>query len=260
MMRIGLRTEFDFVPDALGLGFDYFELPLRRIAALSEAEFGELVAYADALKIPIEAMYAMLPDELRITGPDVQARLQHEYLDLAFSRAKRLGVEVIAFDAAVSRSVPASYDFSLARRQAGNFLRIVQGHASAFGLKVAVQNLRHAESNLINTVSEAALMAALLTLSNVGVLADTVQMAYAGEPLDAIGRVGSALMHVHTGCALTRALPSANDGEDYPRLFRLLARSAYSGRVSAVTSGECTPDAAAAALECLRKAREESLI
>ena len=104
-----------------------------------------------------------------------------------------------------------------------------------------------------------ALMAALLTLSNVGVLADTVQMAYAGEPLDAIGRVGSALMHVHTGCALTRSLPSADDGEDYPRLFRLLARSAYSGRVSAVTSGECTVDAAARALDCLRRAREESL-
>ena len=43
------------------------------------------------------------------------------------------------------------------------------------------------------------------------------------------------------------------------RLFRLLARSAFSGRVSAVTSGECTVDAAAKALECLHRARAESL-
>ena len=228
--------------------------------ALTDGEFAELTDYARHAGFCVYAMYDMLPDGMRVNGRNVRAAEQHAYLKHAFARARALGAEVIAFDAAAARSVPVGTDFDLARRQTGNFLRIVQGHASAFGLKVAVQNLRHAESNLINTVSEAALMAALLTLSNVGVLADTVQMAYAGEPLDAIGRVGSALMHVHTGCALTRALPSANDGEDYPRLFRLLARSAYSGRVSAVTSGECTPDAAAAALECLRKAREESLI
>lgn len=260
LIQIGLRTDFDFVPDAAQLGFDYLELPLSRVAALSDGEFNELSVYVEALGLRVGAMYAMLPDSLRLTGPDVQARLQHDYLDRAFDRAWRLGAQVIAFDAAASRNVPAGVDFALARRQVGNFLRIVQGHAAPLGLQIAVQNLRHAECNLINTVSEAALMAALLQLGNVGVLADTVQMAYAGEPIDAIGRCGSSLIHVHTGCALTRSLPRADDGEDYARLFRILMKNGFSGGVSAVTSGECTPDSAAAALECLRIAREESLI
>ena len=259
-MQIGLRTQLDFVPEAARLDFDYLELPLAPIAALSTADFTELAEYLSAVGVRPEVMYDMLPPQLRITGPDVQARLHHEYLDVAFARARRLGARVIAFDAAASRSVPAGCDFALGRRQAGNFLRIVQGHAAAFGLTVAVQNLRHGESNLINTVSEAALMAALLQLDNVGVLADTVQMAYASEPLEAVARCGSALVHVHTGCALTRSLPRSGDGEDYSRLFRMLARMGYTARVSAVTSGECTSDAASAALECLKIARDESLV
>lgn len=250
-----MRAPFDFVPEAAALGFDYLELPLSAIARLTEDEFAELADYAEAANVNPEVMYAMLPDDLPVNGPDVQARLHHEYLKTAFDRARRLGAQLIAFDAAASRNVPYGFDFAMARRQTGNFLRIVQGHAAANGLQVAIQNFRRAECNLINTVSEAALMAALLQLDKVGVLADTVQMAYASESLDALERAGSSLMHVHTGCALTRSLPAENDGEDYITLFKVLTRSGYTGRISAVCSGECSREDAARALNCLKKAR-----
>ena len=260
MIKIGLRSEFEFVPEAAGLGFDYLELPLARIAALTEDEFDELTDYVAAAGINIEAMYDMLPPSLRVNGTEVRAQAQHAYLERAFSRAKRLGAQVIAFDAPEARNAPAVFDFAMARRQTGNFLRIAQGHAVRHGLWVAIQNYRHAECNLINTVSEAALMAALLQLSQVGVLADTVQMAYAAEPLEALIRCGSSLMHVHTGSPLTRDLPRSGDGEDYVKLFRTLNRRGYCGRISASTSRECTVENAKAALECLRKARQESQV
>ena len=256
MIRIGLRTTFDFVPDALGLGFDYMELPLTRIASLSPAEFEELAAWSAAVDMKPEVLYDMLPASIRVNGIDVRAGQQHEYLDLAFARARRLGAQIVVFDAAASRGVPPAFDFDMARRQTGNFLRIVQGHASGSGLRVAIQNLRHTECNLINTVSEAALMAALLQLSCVGVAADTIHMAYASEPVDAIGRCGDKLLHLHTGCALKRTLPHAGDGEDYTRLFRLLTHKGYNGRVSAVSEAPYTRSAAEEALRCLRAARE----
>lgn len=258
MIRIGLRSEFEFVPEAAGIGFDYLELPLTRIAALSDDEFEELSTYIEAAGINVEAMYDMLPGSLRVNGSDVRAQQQHAYLEKAFSRASRLGAEIIAFDAPRARNVPAVFDFAMARRQTGNFLRIVQGHAVRYGLKVAVQNYRHAECNLINTVSEAALMAALLQLSQVGVLADTVQMAYAAEPVEALVRCGSSLMHVHTGSPLTRDLPRKGDGEDYVKLFQTLIRRGYQGRISATTSKECTLESAAAALDCLRNAQRDA--
>lgn len=256
MQRIGLCTEFAFVPEAAELGFDYLELPLRDIAALSEEEFDEMANYTAAANLRVEVLNHMLPDSLRVTGADVSARRQHEYLSRAFSRAQRLGAQIVVFDAPLARSVPYGFDFALARRQAGNFLRIVQGHASQHALKVAVQSFRAAECNLINTVAEAATMAALLQLDSVGVMADTMQMALSAEPLDALVRTGSALMHLHTGAALTRALPHKGDGEDYTALFRMLKRCSYLGHVSCIAPPNCTPELALSALNCLKAARD----
>ena len=259
MIPIGVRSDLEFAPEAARLGFDYLDLPLSRIQALSQAEFDELAQYLDAAGLRVEALHDLLPESIRVTGPDVRARDQHEYLDSAFARAKRLGAEVVAVDAGRSRSVPAGFDFPLARRQMGNFLRVAQGHAAVAGLRLAVENLRAAECNLVNTVSEAAMMAALLRLDNVGVLADTAQMAFAAEPLDVVERCGGTLEHVHAGCALTRKLPRLGDGEDYAALFRALARMGYAGRVSAAASGPFSAEEAGAALECLRAARAAAL-
>jgi len=256
LISIGLRTPFDFVPEAALIGYDYLELPLNSVDALTDGEFAELTDYARHAGFCVYAMYDMLPDGMRVNGRNVRAAEQHAYLKHAFARARALGAEVIAFDAAAARSVPVGTDFDLARRQTGNFLRIVQGHAKEHGLKVAIQNIRFAKCNLINTVSEAALMASLLQLSQVGVFADTVQMAYQSESLQAIDQCGASLMHVATGCALKRSLPYPGDGEDYARLFRQLARIGYSGGVTAFAEGECTPTEAATALKVLRAAKD----
>ena len=260
MIRIGIRTEFESIPDMAQIGFDYLEVPLARIAALSDSEFEELTEYVRAAGIRIEAAYDMLPPSIRVNGPVVSAQIQHDYLKRAFSRLRILGAQVVAFDAPASRNVPSGFDFAMARRQTGNFLRIVQGHAAQEGLWIAVQNYRRAECNLINTISEASLMAALLQLGNVGVLADTVQMALASESLDSIERAGSSLMHVHTGAALSRTLPHDGDGEDYEKLFALLARIGYDGRVSCTGNPGADAAAAHSALTRLMRARERTAI
>ncbi|MCQ2438104.1 MAG: sugar phosphate isomerase/epimerase, partial [Clostridia bacterium] len=202
-------------------------------------------------------LYDMLPPDLRITGHRVSAGDLHAWLESSFLRAKALGTDIVVLDAAASRHVPNGYDFSLARRQLGNFLRMVQGHAASAGLKVAVQNLRRAECNLINTVSEAALVPALLHLDNVGVLADTVQMERSSEPFDSIVRSGEALLHVHAGNALDRTLPAPGDGEDYVRLFRQLRQMNYHGGVSCVAEKPFTKEEAKRALDYMKFARTE---
>ena len=259
MIRIGLKTPLDAVPEIAGVGFDCLELPLRDVAALSEDEFAELTEYLAYLNVRVGAVSDLIPDGLRVNGPAVSAQAQHHYLSLAFARANALGADIAAFDAPKARAVPAGFDFALARRQTGNFLRIAQGHAAQAKLHIAVMNYRRAECNLINTISEAALMAALLQLENVGVLADTVQMALASESLDAVERAGSSLMYVHAGCALKRTLPKDGDGEDYEKLMELLTRTGYDGAVSCVCEGEITAESARAALARMTRARDKAV-
>ena len=232
MTAIGICTDFFNLPEVAGLGFDYAELSLRDVAALSESDFEALAAYVGGTGIAVYACRDMLPDDLPVTGPGVNATALHGYLDRAFARAQRLGVKIVALDAARSRTVSADGDFPFAWRQLGNFLRLAQGHARERGITVALEPLRKADCSLMNLVSEATLIAGLLQLSNIAVAAHWGHMSMASEPMDALWRAAPLLRHVHLENALTRRLPAPGDGEDYARMLSPLNVMGYAGGIS----------------------------
>ena len=232
MPAIGICTDFVNLPEVATLGYDYVELPLSGLAALPEGDFKELAEYVDGCGIRVAACNRMLPDDLPITGPAVNATALHGYLSHALGRARRLGVKVVALDAAQSRSVPSDGDFPFAWRQLGNFLRLCQGHARDCGVTVALEPLRKADCSLLNLVSEATLIAGLLQLDNVAVAAHWGHMSMASEPMSVLWKAGPLLRHVHVENALNRRLPAPGDGEDYARLLSLLPDMGYAGGVS----------------------------
>lgn len=232
MFSIGIYTDFTHLPDVAALGYDYVEIPLDGLAALSEADFQEFADYVQGRGIPVAACSRMLPADLPITGERVSATKLHGYLNHALRRAQRLGVKIAVLDAAKSRAVPRDEDYPFAWRQLGNFLRLAQGHARDCGVTVAIEPLRRAECDLMNSVGEAALIAGLLQLENVGVAAHTGSMAMVSEAPGALRRAAPLLKHVHVENALTRALPAPNDGEDYARLLDTLKDIGYQGGVT----------------------------
>ena len=256
MIPIGICTDFSNLPEAHALGYDFMEVPLNELAALSDNYFDEFAAYCEGSGIRVQAVNHLLPDDMPIVGPDVKAAELHDYLKRAFARCKRLNVRVATLDAAASRDVPGGFDFPQAWRQLGNFLRLCQGHARDCGLIVAAEPLRKTDCNLLNLVSEATLLAGLLQLGNVGVAANTGHMAMAAEPLSALTRTGASLCHVHVENALTRRMPREGDGEDYRKLMRTLKQLGYSGGVSVSCgkAGDFQLDARAALL-CLSQAQ-----
>ena len=253
MPAIGICTDFVNLPEVTGLGFDYVELSLAEVAALPEADFCELANWTDAAGIRVRACRDMLPGDLPVTGPGVSATALHAYLERALGRARRLGVKVVALDAAKSRTVAAGGDFPFAWRQLGNFLRLCQGHAKACGVTVCLEPLRKADCTLLNLVSEATLIAGLLQLPNIAVAAHWGHMSMASEPMDALWRAALLLRHVHLENALTRGLPAPGDGEDYNRMLSPLNVMGYTGGVS--LCGKITgtfPQDAARALDYIR--------
>ena len=256
MISIGICTDFTNLPDAHALGYDFMEIPLDALSALSDAYFDEFAAWCAGSGVRVQAVNHMLPEGLSIVGPDVRAPELHAYLSRAFERCQRLKVRVVTLDATLGRAVPEGFDYPMAWRQLGNFLRLCQGHARECGLVIAAEPLRKTDCNLMNLVSEATLLSGLLQLNNVGVAANTGSMAMAAEPVTALPRTGNSLCHVHIEHPLTRRMPREADGEDYFKLMRTLARGGYSGGVS-VTCAKCvdfTSDARAALL-CLRRAQ-----
>ena len=76
MLSIGICTDFINLPDVSRLGYDYVELPLAELAALTESEFQEFVAYAEGCGLRVAACRHMLPEDLPVTGPKVNATAQ----------------------------------------------------------------------------------------------------------------------------------------------------------------------------------------
>lgn len=259
MIRLGVCTAPTNIPTVAQLGFDYVELSLAGVAALTEEEFLALAQAVDASPIRVEAFNGMLPASVRVTGTNVSASQQHEYLEHAFCRAQRLGGKVVVFGSSGARNVPEGFPIDSAWRQIVNFLRLAERHAGNYDLTIAIEPLCRRESNIINYVSEAVLLSSLHQLPHIRALGDTYHMAMGAEPFSALTAAGEMLAHVHTANAIGRRFPKIGDGEDYEALFRALLQGGYEGRVSIEGGCDTFASDAEAALLALKAAQEAAM-
>ena len=232
MIRIGVCSAIDNISKVQKAGFDYLEGNLSTIYSMTDEEFGRACAIVDASPIKVETTNCLLPGSVKVTGPDVDMNGLRAYLEKAFSRAARLGVKVCVFGSSGARRVPEGFSTAEGWRQVADFLRMANDVAEQNDVTVAIEPLRFMESNIMNFVSEATLMASLLDLPRVGVLGDTYHMAMGHESWNAFKMAGPLLKHVHVACAIGRNCPKKGDGEHYDELFRILAEAGYEGRVS----------------------------
>ena len=87
MIPIGICTDFTNLPEVHALGYDYAEIPLCELAALSDAYFEEFVAYCEGAGIRVQAVNRMLPEGLDSVGTEVRANELHDYLSRASGAA-----------------------------------------------------------------------------------------------------------------------------------------------------------------------------
>ena len=232
MIKLGVCTDYTNINKVAEAGFDYLEGGLSKLAAMSEEEYQKIVSLVDAAPIKVEACNGMVPGSIKLTGPEVVAQTIHNYLDLAFTRAERLGVKTVVFGSGAARQVPEGFDTAQAWRQVGNFLRLCERHAAEHDITIAIEPLRSGECNILNYVSEATAIASLIQMPHIAVLGDTYHMAMGGEPFSALKMAGGLLRHVHVANAIGRKYPKPGDGERYAELFETLRSIPYEYRVS----------------------------
>lgn len=252
--RFGICARPDQIGEAAQAGFDYIEMDLRQILTMDEEEYRAMAADMQKNDIYAEVVYGMLPDDLAIVGDGVSAKVLHEALDLSFDAAQALGAEIIVFDCEHARKLPLRFDPAMAWRQMGNLIRMLQGYAANFDMKVVLLPLRRSIADLMNHLSEATLISAMLRLDRVGVAASSYNMALEAESLPTLRRCGSLLWHMRTSNVLGNRLCAEGDGEDYAAMFAILKEMDYQGRISCEGSYNNFAQDAKKALECLKKA------
>lgn len=249
--RFGICAEPMQLAQAARAGYDYVELDLNQVLALDEAGYREMVSQMERFGVYAEVVHAPLRAGAAIVGEGVSAQALHAQLEKSFALARMLGAELVLFDCAASRMLPRGFDPAMAWRQLGNFIRILQAHAADNDLKVALLPLRRSSADLMNYVTEATLISAMLRLDRVGVAASSYNMAMEAESLPQLRRTGSLLWHMRVSNVLGNRPPRSGDGEDYAALFASLREMGYGDRVT--MEAPCPDfDAHAAALAHLR--------
>lgn len=201
-------------------------MPLR-----SEEKFEKKYAEFKKSALPVEACNSFIPGSLKSVGPDAAHDEILAYVEIAFRRAKKIGVKRIVFGSSGSRGIPKGFDRAKAKAQFVALLKKMGPIAAKYDVIVCVEPLNRKECNFINSVGEGADIARAVNHPNIKLLADIYHMAREGERPAEIVKAGALLYHCHIAENKDRGYPGRNR-EDLTGYLAALKRIGYPGRIS----------------------------
>jgi D-psicose/D-tagatose/L-ribulose 3-epimerase len=213
-------------------GYDYVEMPLAQIMALSHIEFDELVEYVLSVGLPCEACNNFVPASHPITGNNVDFVKLEEYIDEALNRAERLQVKSIVFGSSGAKNVPEGFSTPKAWQQIVETLRMISDKIGNRDLTVAIEPLCKLESNIVITAEEGLQLAKEVNRHNIRLLIDYYHLAMENEDQKIILKAGNYLQHIHLANPTGRIFPKENDHVDYRAFIQDLKDTGYNSRVS----------------------------
>ena len=245
---------YDWISRLPGLGFDYVDLPMAQMMALSDEEFEQLVvAPLRESGLPCVCSNNLFPASYRLTGPNADHDAAYAYCEKAFPRAAKLGASRLVFGSSGARNVPFGFPREEATRQLAALLTRLSPLAAQYGLTMVLEPLNRAESNILTSIRESVALCRAVDQPAVRMLVDSYHMSLSGETAADVAQTTGMLQHVHIARPLGRGLPCEGDGEDYPAFFRALRAAGYDDAVSIEAYLQNQPiDAIAASLQYLR--------
>jgi sugar phosphate isomerase/epimerase len=244
------------VPALEAAGGDYYELPIARtlMSDAGEEGFVRLIAQARRLRLRPRAYNVFLPPDLPVVGPAVDHKEVDHYAQLAFDRVRLLGGSIVVFGSGRSRSIPAAFSRPAALDQLEDMLRSIAGIAARSSIILALEPLRRSETNVLNTLSEAAAFIRSRELSGVRLIADLYHMKEEGEPFAALDECAELLVHVHV--ADSGRQPPGPGGYDLTGFLRHLRDGDYRGDCSIECQWADFPRQISTSLTYVREAAE----
>lgn len=231
-MQIGVCGNMEKARVAAEVGYDYAEFNLSKLALMTDEEFDALLCEKNALGLPVPTFNGAFPSDVKLTV-DVDTHAVAAYAETAFSRAQRIGGEIVVVGSGRSRAVPENYDLSAAKDGFVRTLGLIDSHARRYGIKLAIEPLRVKETNFINTLAEGAEICSLLGSDNVGCTLDLFHFDQNGEPMSDIRKYSEFIFHTHLARRnADRRIPTLDDRAEVEEFVGALNAIGYTGKMS----------------------------
>lgn len=235
-MKFGVCTGIDNeenVKIAAQSGYDYIECGFQMFANATEEQLLEWEEREKKYGIYAEAANCFLPNSLPVTGEDVDYDALREFVAKGMKNSARMGLKTVVFGSSGARSIKEGYSYEKAVKQLAYFLReIASPEAAKYGITVVIEPLQKAETNMINTVKEGVMLAALADRDNIRCLADLFHMEQCGDTAEDILMIKDSIFHAHI------SNPVGKDGKK--RIYPLSADEFdYKSFIDALNEGSC---------------------
>lgn len=243
--------------DAKKAGYEYVELAMQTVLPMSDAEFATLRAQLGATGIPALSGYNIVPADLRLVGPEIDATRQDAHITRVTDRARALGLRFLILNAGAAWKVPEGFSREQAFRQLVEFGRRLATRAESAGLTVLVEPLRPTDSNLIVTIAEAIALVEAVAHPQFAMMVDYSFLRIGKDDPRALLGAGRYLRHVHVAnpSRNPRVYPIDVAESDYASFFEVLKSIGYRGGLS-VHAG--SPDPLAEAPKAIAFLRQQA--
>jgi sugar phosphate isomerase/epimerase len=233
LTEIGVCTGYTNGAILVQHGYSYIEESVGRFLMpdKSDEEFNAVLEQAKNSVPPVKACNGFIPGSLKSVGPEAVHPQILEYMETAFRRAQKAGVEHIVFGSGGSRSIPDGFSKEEARSQFVGLCSAMAPIAARYNVIVVLEPLNTREVNFINSVAEGAGIVEEVNHPNFRLLADIYHMMMEDESPEDIITYGHLIKHVHIAEKEGRAAPGTH-GEDFRPYFSALKEIGYPGRIS----------------------------
>jgi D-psicose/D-tagatose/L-ribulose 3-epimerase len=253
-IQVGFCTPLANIAAAKAAGFDYVELATTEIAGLSDAAFEDAVARIRQTGVATPTANLFLPATMKVTGGSIDQAQQMAYVRNAFARLSRLGTQIVVFGSGGARAVPDGFPKDRAFQQLVDFGRRIAPEARARGITVAIEPLRHQETNIINSAAEGLDLVNAIDDANFQLMVDFYHLASEQEDPAIVVRAGAHIRHLHMANPDGRVFPRRWEEYNYGPFFAALKQIGYDRRISVEASTRDLPAEAPVAIALLRRA------
>ncbi|HSB72358.1 MAG TPA: sugar phosphate isomerase/epimerase family protein [Candidatus Methylomirabilis sp.] len=243
-----LHEAIRIVEDA---GCDFLELGVSLVTPEQpESVFERLQVALEGTWLVPETFSSYVPSDISLVGGARDRKRIENYVAVSARRVAALGGKIIGFGSGRARSIPEGVSRETAEDHLVEFLLLAAEHARANGIRIAIEPLNRSESNILNSVAEAVVLAERVNRPEVGVLADFYHLEVEKEPFEHIARAGKHLVLVHV--ADTGRLYPGSGSYDFPGFWRAVAGAGYDDRVTIECNWRDFPTEAGPAMRFLR--------
>ncbi len=213
-------------------GFRYIEPAMTSLRRLSDADLKEIRCRTEDAGVYLAGTNCFFGGDVTLYNDG--GSMAVEYAKRNLEVAAIIGASYCVIGSGRARSVPFGSDRD---KIMYSFIRLIDeigGFAASFGVKIALEPLQMAETNLINTLSECVDICRATGNSNVGCLVDFYHFYRNGEDLSEFDLLKPGeLVHVHiAGPDSDRSFPRKSDAGTLEGWFGRLRQIGYDGKVS----------------------------